>query len=155
MLPEVSWGGRILTVRDLLEQNRAEAAVESTYTLTNRSRIGQRLLKKACGGWAWWFVRTPHLNPATPPRSTTRLQHIYRQQKRLRLCNLRESRDKACGEGGLGHKTDTGGLERAEGDICEELAKSGRSEVDGGTVVLCGIVAKQINALLPGGEELS
>ena len=66
----------------------------------------------------------------------------------LLLSDLGEATDKAVGEGGLGNETDTGGLERAEGEISEELGAGGGGEVDGGAVVGSGLVAEEANGLL-------
>jgi hypothetical protein len=53
----------------------------------------------------------------------------------LVLQHLGETTDKTVGVGGLRDETDTGGLERAEGDISEELGGGGRGEVDTSAVV--------------------
>jgi len=58
----------------------------------------------------------------------------------LVLEDLSESTDESGGELGLGDETDTGGLERAESDVGEELGKRGRGEVDGSAVLLCGFI---------------
>ena len=59
-----------------------------------------------------------------------------------------EATNKAIGEGGPGNETDSGGLERAEGEISEELGAGGGGEVDGGAVVGSGLVAEEANGLL-------
>ena len=51
--------------------------------------------------------------------------------------------DQARGEGGLGHQTDTGGLQRAQEDISDELSHGGRCQVDGGLVVP-GLLVTQV-----------
>lgn len=66
----------------------------------------------------------------------------------LLLGDLGEATNKAVSEGGLGNETDTGGLERAEGEISEELGAGGGGEVDGGAVVGSGLVAEEANGLL-------
>lgn len=66
----------------------------------------------------------------------------------LLLQDATEARDKAGSEGGLGDQTNTGGLERAEGEISEELGAGGGGEVDGGAVVGSGLVAEEANGLL-------
>lgn len=59
-----------------------------------------------------------------------------------------ESRNETAGVGWLRHQSNTGGLERAEGNIGEELGGGRRCEVDGGAVVRCGLVAKVVDGLL-------
>lgn len=66
----------------------------------------------------------------------------------LVLQDLGETADEAVGEAGLGDETNTGGLERAESDISEELGGSGRSKVDGSAVVGGSLVAELVDALL-------
>lgn len=66
----------------------------------------------------------------------------------LVLHDLGHATDETVGEGGLGHETDTGGLERAEGDVSEELGGSGRGKVDGGAVVGGCLIAELVDALL-------
>lgn len=66
----------------------------------------------------------------------------------LLLSDLGEATNEAIGEGRLGNETDTGGLERAEGEISEELGGGGGGEVDGGAVVGSGLVAEEANGLL-------
>lgn len=85
-------------VRDLLEQDGTETAVESTET--------------------------------------------------FRLRDLAETRDETGGEGRLGHETDTGGFEGAEGNVGEEFSGSGGGEVDGGSVVGGGFVTELVDTLL-------
>lgn len=48
----------------------------------------------------------------------------------------------------LRDETDTGGLERAEGDISKELSETGRGEVDGCAVVGGSLVSEQVDGLL-------
>lgn len=62
--------------------------------------------------------------------------------------NLGHAADEACREGGLGHETDAGGFERAEGDVCEELGAGGGGEVDPGAVLRGGLVPEQGDGLL-------
>ena len=62
--------------------------------------------------------------------------------------HLAETAHQAAGVGGLGHETDTGGLERAEGDVSEELGGGGGGEVDAGPVVGGILDAEQVDALL-------
>jgi hypothetical protein len=66
----------------------------------------------------------------------------------LVLQDLAEATDEAVGKGGLRDETDTGGLERAEGDISEELAEGRGDEVDSGAVVRGSLVAEHVDALL-------
>jgi hypothetical protein len=51
-------------------------------------------------------------------------------------------------ECGLRNQSDTSGLERAEGNVGEELGEGRGSKVDGGSVVRCGLVAEEIDGLL-------
>jgi hypothetical protein len=62
--------------------------------------------------------------------------------------NLAETGDEAGSELGVGDHADTGGLERAQSDISEELTSRGRGEVDGGTVLLGGLVTDEVDGLL-------
>lgn len=62
--------------------------------------------------------------------------------------HLGEAANQAIGVGGLGDETDTGGLERAEGNVGEELGDSGRGDVDEGAVVDGVLVAEKVNGLL-------
>jgi hypothetical protein len=48
----------------------------------------------------------------------------------------------------LRDETDTGGFERAEGDIGEEFGGGRRGEVDGGSVIGSGLVAELVDPLL-------
>lgn len=66
----------------------------------------------------------------------------------LVLEHLGETSNQAVGIGGLGDETDTGGLERAQGDVSEELGGGGRGEVDGGAVLRGGLVAEGVDPLL-------
>jgi hypothetical protein len=66
----------------------------------------------------------------------------------LVLEHLGEATDETVGVGGLRDETDTGGLERAEGNVGEELGGTGRGKVDGGTVVGGSLVAELVDALL-------
>mgnify|MGYP006900020584 CR=1 FL=1 len=66
----------------------------------------------------------------------------------LILEDLGESGQQTAGKGGLRDETDTSGLQRAQGDIGEELSQSGRSKVDGSAVVGGGLVAKLVDELL-------
>lgn len=66
----------------------------------------------------------------------------------LVLQDLGETADETVSEGRVRDETDTGSLERAEGDIGEELGGGGRSEVDSGTVVGSGLVAESVDGLL-------
>ena len=85
-------------VRDLLEENGAEAAVESTDSFL--------------------------------------------------AGDLAEPRDKAGREGWFGDKTNTGRFEGAEGNVGKELGGGGGGEVDGGSVVRGGLIAKEVDGLL-------
>lgn len=66
----------------------------------------------------------------------------------LGLQDLAEATDEAIGEGGLRNETDTGGLERAEGDVSEELGGGGRGEVDSSAVVAGILVTDEVDGLL-------
>lgn len=66
----------------------------------------------------------------------------------LLLQHAGHGREQTAGEGGLGDKTDTGGLKRAQGDIGNELGGTGGGEVDSGAVVLGSLVAKGVDGLL-------
>lgn len=66
----------------------------------------------------------------------------------LVLQHLAEARDETAGVGGLGNETDTGGLERAEGNVGEELGAGGGTEVDESAVVGGSLVAKGVDGLL-------
>lgn len=66
----------------------------------------------------------------------------------LSLCDLGESRNETSGEASLGNETNTGGLERAEGNVGDELGACGRGEVDGGAVVGGVLVANHVDGLL-------
>jgi hypothetical protein len=66
----------------------------------------------------------------------------------LSLENFAEAADKAVGEGGIRDETDAGGLERAEGDVSEELGNGGRSEVDDSAVLRGGLDADEVDGLL-------
>ena len=66
----------------------------------------------------------------------------------LLLEHLAETADEAAGIGGLRDETDTGGLERAEGNVGEELGGGGRGEVDTGAVLRGVVVAEEVDRLL-------
>lgn len=66
----------------------------------------------------------------------------------LLLQDAGHGREETAGEGRLGDKTDTGGLERAQGNISDELSGTGGGEVDSGAVVLGSLVAKGVDGLL-------
>lgn len=66
----------------------------------------------------------------------------------LLLEDTTEAAQQTASEGGLGDKTNTGGLERAKGDVGHELGASRRGEVDGSTVVGSSLVAKGVDGLL-------
>lgn len=66
----------------------------------------------------------------------------------LLLEHLAETTDQARGVGRLRDKTDTGGLERAEGNVGEELGGTGGGNVDQGAVVGGILVAEQVDGLL-------
>lgn len=55
--------------------------------------------------------------------------------------------DQAGGEGGLGHQTDTGGLQGAKEDIGDELSHGGRGQVDRGLVVPGLLLAQVLGEL--------
>jgi hypothetical protein len=60
-------------------------------------------------------------------------------------CDPGETAEKTIGKGRLGDEPDTGGLERAEGDVGEEFGDTGSSEVDGLTVVTGLVDAKVLD----------
>jgi len=66
----------------------------------------------------------------------------------LSPCDLGETTDQTVSKCWLGDESDTGSLERTEGNIGEELGGSSGSKVDGGSVVRSGLVAKVVDALL-------
>ena len=66
----------------------------------------------------------------------------------LLACDLGEAAEQTAGVGRLGDETDAGGLERAEGDVGEELAGSGGGQVNTGAVVGGVLVAEQVDGLL-------
>lgn len=66
----------------------------------------------------------------------------------LVLGHLGEAAQQTVGVGGVGDETDTGGLERAEGNIGDELGACGRGQVDTGTVVGGILVADDVDSLL-------
>lgn len=66
----------------------------------------------------------------------------------LVLSDLGEAAQETAGEFGLRDETDTGGFQRAEGNIGEELGGGRRGEVDGGTVVGGGLKTKLVDPLL-------
>lgn len=66
----------------------------------------------------------------------------------LVLQHLGETTNETVGIGWLRDKTDTGGLERAESDIGEELGKSGGTKVDSCSVLTSSLVTKEVDGLL-------
>jgi hypothetical protein len=66
----------------------------------------------------------------------------------LVLQDLGHPADEAIGKARLRHKADTGGLEWAQSDISEEFCSGSGGEVDGGTVVGCGLDADFVDELL-------
>lgn len=66
----------------------------------------------------------------------------------LVLEDLAGTVEETLGVGRLSDKTDTGGLEGAEGNVSEELGQTGRGEVDGGAVLGGSLVAKVVDGLL-------
>jgi len=65
----------------------------------------------------------------------------------LVLHDLAHTTNKTVGETRLGDETDTGGLERAEGDVGKELSSGRRGEVDGGAVVGGSLVTEGADTL--------
>jgi hypothetical protein len=63
----------------------------------------------------------------------------------LILQDLAKATNETIGETRLGHKTDTGGLKRAQSDISDELGGGGGGEIDGGAVVGGGLVAELVD----------
>jgi hypothetical protein len=70
----------------------------------------------------------------------------------LVLQHLGETTNETVGIGGLRNETDTGSLERAEGNIGEELSSGRRGQVDGSAVVGGSLKTKLVDKL--GLEEL-
>lgn len=68
--------------------------------------------------------------------------------KTLLLEYLAEAAQQTAGVGGLSDETDTGGLERAEGNVGEELGGGGGGQVDTSAVVGGILVAEHVDALL-------
>lgn len=66
----------------------------------------------------------------------------------LVLQDLAEAASETASEGRLRDKTDTGGLQRAESNVGEELGSSGRGEVNRGSVLRGRLVAELVDALL-------
>lgn len=66
----------------------------------------------------------------------------------LVLHDLGETTKETVGELGLRDETDTGGLERAEGNVGEELGDTRGTEVDGLTVLRGGLDTEVVNGLL-------
>ena len=66
----------------------------------------------------------------------------------LVLQHLAEASNETIGVCWLRDEPDTGGLERAKGDISKELSKTCRGEVDGCAVVGGGLISEQIDGLL-------
>lgn len=64
------------------------------------------------------------------------------------LGDLAETTSESASECRLRYQSNTGGLERAEGDISEELGGGSGGEVDGGAVVGGRFVAEETNGLL-------
>ncbi len=66
----------------------------------------------------------------------------------LVLKHFAEASNESIGICWFGDETDTGGFERAEGDISEEFCKSRRGQVDSCTVVGGSLVSKEVDGLL-------
>jgi len=66
----------------------------------------------------------------------------------LVLQDLCESTDETVGKGWVTDETDTGSLERAEGNVGEELGNTSSSKVDGSAVVRGSLVADHVDGLL-------
>ncbi|KAJ8107405.1 hypothetical protein OPT61_g8892 [Boeremia exigua] len=66
----------------------------------------------------------------------------------LVLEDLAEAADQTVGELGVRDETNTGGLERAQGNVGDELSAGGGGEVDGGAVVGGSLVADGVDGLL-------
>lgn len=66
----------------------------------------------------------------------------------LLLQHLAETTDQTRGVGRLGDETNTGGLERAKGNVGEKLGGTGGGDVDQGAVVGGSLVAEQVDGLL-------
>jgi hypothetical protein len=62
--------------------------------------------------------------------------------------HLAEATDKTVGIGRLRDETDSSSLKRAEGDVCEEFGKGGRSQVDSCAVIGGGLISKEVDGLL-------
>ena len=61
--------------------------------------------------------------------------------------DLAEATNQTGGEGGLGDQSNTGGLERAEGDVGEEFGEGGGGKVDGRSVVGGGLYSEEVDGL--------
>lgn len=59
-----------------------------------------------------------------------------------------ETANETVGKTWLGHKSDSGGLERAQRNVGDELSNSGRTHVHGVLVVASSVVAQQVDELL-------
>ena len=66
----------------------------------------------------------------------------------LLLHNTAKTAEETVGEGRLGDETDTGSLERAQGNVGHELSAGGGGEVDSGTVLGSRLEAKLVDGLL-------
>lgn len=64
------------------------------------------------------------------------------------LGDLAECTSQSLCEGWLGDETDTGSLERAEGNVGKELSNGRGTQVDGGPVLLSSLVAEVVDGLL-------
>lgn len=62
--------------------------------------------------------------------------------------HLSEASNETIGVCWVGNETDTGGLERAQGNIGEELGGGGRCQVNGSSVLLGGLISENVDGLL-------
>jgi hypothetical protein len=69
------------------------------------------------------------------------------RSKTFILHDLGEAANKSTGIRGLRDETDTGGLQRTESNISEELGKSGGSEIDCCSVLLGGFISEEVDSL--------
>ena len=90
----------------------------------------------------------PPSEPVNLLLEQNRTETSVKSANTLILQHLAESTNETIGICGLGDETDTGSLERAEGNVGEELSESGRGQVDGCAVVGGGLEAEDVNGLL-------
>jgi hypothetical protein len=94
------------------------------------NRIGPKPVARARGQGHPLAATRTDLNGVTKNRTG-----VEALDRALLLDEAHEAADKAGGEGRVGDAADTGGLERAEEDVGDELGAGGGSEVDDRLVV--------------------